>query len=54
MDASGDGLGAVLQQQQDGVNRVIAFASRSLSKGERKYPVHKLSCTEVGGNKEIS
>ena len=26
-DASGDGLGAVLHQQQDGVNRVIAFAS---------------------------
>ena len=41
-DASGDRLGAVLHQQQDGVNRVIAFTSRSLSNAERNYPVHKL------------
>ena len=43
-DTSGDGLGAVLYQVQDEQKRVIAYASRSLSKSERNYPVCKLEC----------
>ena len=43
MDASGLGLWAVLYQTQgDGPNRVISYASRTLSKGARKYPANKI------------
>ena len=41
-DASSSGLGAILYQEQNGLKRVIAYASRSLSKSEQHYPAHKL------------
>ena len=41
-DASVLGLGAVLYQEQDGVEKVISYASGSLSKSESKYPIHKM------------
>ncbi len=39
-DASKEGLGAVLYQNQDGKMRVIAYASRTLSPTEQKYHLH--------------
>ncbi|XP_073792914.1 retrovirus-related Pol polyprotein from transposon opus [Danio rerio] len=41
-DASVNGLGAALYQVQDGKTKVIAYASRGLSRSEKNYPVHKL------------
>ena len=41
-DASVLGPGTVLYQEHDGVEKVISYASRSLTKSETKYPVHKL------------
>ena len=39
---SSEGLGAVLYQRQEGKLRVIAYASRSVSKSESHYTTHKL------------
>lgn len=41
-DASTTGLGAALYQKQEGQMRVIAFASRGLTRSESRYPAHKL------------
>lgn len=44
IDASLDGLGAVLSQVQDGEvkARPVAFASKSLSRSQANYPAHRL------------
>lgn len=42
VDSSTEGLGAVLYQEQDGLERVISYASRGLRTSEKNYPAHKL------------
>ena len=42
VDASGDGLGAVLYQEQKGIGRVVAYASRGFRATECNYPAQKL------------
>ena len=43
IDGCDRGLGAILYQDQpDGKEKPISFASRSLNKAESKYPTHKL------------
>ena len=44
-NACGSGLGAVLYQtHEDGMDTLIANASRSLTKAKSHYPRHKLKC----------
>ena len=46
-DASSSSIGAVLSQEQDGSERVIAYASRTLSAAECNYCVTKLEMLAV-------
>jgi len=47
VDASETGLGVVLEQSQDGCDRVIAYASRTLTSSERNYCTTKRELLSV-------
>ena len=46
-DASTAGLGAILAQVQEGKERIICCASRSLNQAEKAYPATKLECLAI-------
>ena len=48
-DANGIGLGALLYQEQGGIDRLIAYTIKSLSHSEKRYAAHKfVSSLEMG------
>ncbi|KAF0712282.1 hypothetical protein AaE_012068, partial [Aphanomyces astaci] len=47
VDASHIAVGAVLMQKQDGKNRVIAYASQSLSKAQQKWITKEMGISEI-------
>ncbi len=49
VDASRDGLGAVLNQEHPEGLRTVAFASRKLIPSEQRYPVHQLEFWHLNG-----
>ena len=53
-DASAKGLGAVLYQQRDQQKRVIAYASRSLTKAEKNYSAFKLEFLALAKARQLS
>jgi hypothetical protein len=46
-DASGEGLGAMLTQEETGLERVVEYASKALAKAEKNYPITELECLGV-------
>jgi len=53
-DASGYGLGAVLSQEPSGIEKVIAYSSRTMSKPELRYDTtRKELLTIVNGLKQF-
>ena len=46
-DASTSGLGTILAQVQEGKERIICCASRSLNQAEKAYPTTKLECLAI-------
>ena len=46
-DSSAEGIGAVLQQEQDGQLVVIAYSSKALSRPERNYCVRRQELLSV-------
>ena len=52
IDASGDGLDAVLYQEQDGKEHVITYARRGLHSNVCNYPAHQLEFLALKWTKE--